>query len=147
MKALLQRVSQARVTMGDDVVGSISRGIVVLLGVANGDTERDIEYLIHKIINMRIFPDENQRFHLSLRDIRGEVLIVSQFTLMAQTRKGNRPSFNEAAPPQEAEPLFERFIERFHDTGLVVERGVFQQHLVVEIHNDGPVTILLNSRE
>lgn len=147
MKALLQRVSQARVIMGDDVVGSISRGVVVLLGVANGDTERDIEYLTHKVINMRIFPDKDQRFHLSLRDIRGEVLVVSQFTLMAQTKKGHRPSFTEAASPQEAEPLFESFIERLHATGLVVERGVFQQHLVVEIYNDGPVTILLNSRE
>ena len=147
MKALLQRVSEASVSVGGEVVGRIGRGLVVLVGIASGDTEKDVEYLVPKIVNLRIFPDDEGRFNLSAVDVNGELLVVSQFTLLADTRKGRRPSFVEAAPPAEAEELFERFVEQARATGLKVETGRFQQYMQVEIHNDGPVTILLDSRE
>ncbi|GAF93295.1 unnamed protein product [marine sediment metagenome] len=147
MKALLQRVTGASVSIGGEVVGRIGRGLVVLVGVASGDTDKDINYLAQKIVNLRIFPDEDGRFDLSALDIRGELLLVSQFTLLADTRKGRRPSFVEAAPPDEAEKLFGRFVEQARATGLRVETGRFRQYMQVEIHNDGPVTILLDSRE
>ena len=147
MKALLQRVTEASVSVGGEVVGRIGRGLVILLGIANGDTEKDVNYLVPKIVNLRIFPDDEGRFNLSALDIKGELLVVSQFTLLADTRKGRRPSFVEAAPPAEAEELFEWFVEQAGATGLKVETGRFQQYMQVEIHNDGPVTILLDSRE
>ena len=147
MKALLQRVSEASVSAGGWVVGRIGRGLVILVGIASGDTEKDINYLVPKIVNLRIFPDDEGRFNLSALDIKGELLVVSQFTLLADTRKGRRPSFVEAAPPAQAEELFERFVEQARATGLKVETGRFQQYMQVEIHNDGPVTILLDSRE
>jgi len=147
VKALLQRVTGASVSIGGEVVGRIGRGLVVLVGVASGDTDKDINYLAQKIVNLRIFPDEDGRFDLSALDIRGELLLVSQFTLLADTRKGRRPSFVEAAPPDEAEKLFGRFVEQARATGLRVETGRFRQYMQVEIHNDGPVTILLDSRE
>ena len=147
MKALLQRVTGASVSIGGEVVGRIGRGLVVLVGVASGDTDKDINYLVQKIVNLRIFPDDDGRFDLSALDIRGELLLVSQFTLLADTRKGRRPSFVEAAPPDEAEKLFGRFVEQARATGLRVETGRFRQYMQVEIHNDGPVTILLDSRE
>jgi D-tyrosyl-tRNA(Tyr) deacylase len=147
VKALLQRVSEASVSVGGEVVGRIGRGLVVLVGIASGDTEKDVEYLVPKIVNLRIFPDDEGRFNLSAVDINGELLVVSQFTLLADTRKGRRPSFVEAAPPAKAEELFERFVEQARATGLKVETGRFQQYMRVEIHNDGPVTILLDSRE
>ena len=147
MKALLQRVTGASVSIGGEVVGEIGRGLVVLVGVASGDTEKDIGYLVQKIVNLRIFPDDDGRFDLSALDIKGGLLLVSQFTLLADTRKGRRPSFVEAAPPDEAEELFGRFVEQARATGLRVETGRFQQYMQVEIHNDGPVTILLDSRE
>ena len=147
MKALLQRVTGASVSIGGEVVGRIGRGLVVLVGVASGDSDKDINYLVQKIANLRIFPDDDGRFDLSALDIRGELLLVSQFTLLADTRKGRRPSFVGAAPPDEAEKLFGRFVEQARATGLRVETGRFQQYMQVEIHNDGPVTILLDSRE
>ncbi len=147
MKALLQRVTGASVSIGGEVVGRIGRGLVVLVGVASGDSDKDINYLVQKIANLRIFPDDDGRFNLSALDIRGELLLVSQFTLLADTRKGRRPSFVGAAPPDEAEKLFGRFVEQARATGLRVETGRFQQYMQVEIHNDGPVTILLDSRE
>ena len=147
MKALLQRVSEASVSVGGEVVGRIGRGLVVLVGIASGDTGKDVEYLVPKIVNLRIFPDDEGRFNLSAVDVNGELLVVSQFTLLADTRKGRRPSFVEAAPPAEAEELFERFVEQARATGLKVATGRFQQYMQVEIHNDGPVTILLDSRE
>ncbi len=147
MKALLQRVTGASVSVGGEVVGRIGRGLVVLVGVASGDTDKDINYLVQKMVNLRIFPDEDGRFDLSALDIKGELLLVSQFTLLADTRKGRRPSFVGAAPPDEAEKLFGRFVEQARATGLRVETGRFQQYMQVEIHNDGPVTILLDSRE
>ena len=146
MKALLQRVTRASVSVAGEVVGGIGRGLVIFVGVASGDTEKDVNYLVPKIINLRIFADDEGRFNLSALDIKGELLVVSQFTLLADTRKGRRPSFVEAAPPAQAEELFERFVEQARATGLKVETGRFQQYMQVEIHNDGPVTILLDSR-
>ena len=147
MKALLQRVTGASVSVGDEVVGTIGRGLVIFVGVADADTEKDAQYLAQKTTSLRIFADEAGRFNLSALDIKGELLVVSQFTLLADTRKGRRPSFIEAAPPAQAEGLFERFVEQARATGLKVETGRFQQFMQVEIHNDGPVTILLDSRE
>jgi len=147
MKALLQRVTQASVSIADEVVGRIGRGLVVFVGVASGDTEKDVRYLVQKTANLRIFSDKEGRFNLSALDIGGELLVVSQFTLLADTRKGRRPSFIEAAPPDQAGEIFERFIEQARATGLKVHTGRFQQYMRVEIHNDGPVTILLDSRE
>ena len=147
MKALLQRVTRASVSLGDEEVGRIGRGLVVFLGVASGDTEKDAQYLAQKIVNLRIFSDEEGKFNLSALDINGELLLVSQITLLADTRKGRRPSFIEAAPPAQAEELFEYFVEQVRATGLKVETGRFQQYMQVEIHNDGPVTILLDSKE
>ena len=147
MKALLQRVSGASVSIANEEVGRIGQGLVVFLGVANGDTERDAQYLAQKIANLRVFSDEESKFNLSALDIEGELLLVSQFTLLADTKKGRRPSFVGAAPPAQAEELFEYFVEQARATGLKVETGRFQQYMQVEIHNDGPVTILLNSRE
>jgi len=147
VKALLQRVTGATVSVAGELVGRIGRGLVVFVGVANGDTEKDAQYLIQKTINLRIFSDQVGRFNLSALDIKGELLVVSQFTLLADTRKGRRPSFIEAAPPAQAEELFERFVEQAGASGLKVETGRFQQYMQVEIHNDGPVTILLDSRQ
>jgi len=147
VKALLQRVTRASVSVAGEVVGGIGQGLVIFVGVASGDTEKDVNYLAQKIVNLRIFADDEGRFNLSALDIKGELLVVSQFTLLADTRKGRRPSFVEAAPPAQAEELFERFVEQARATGLKVETGRFQQYMQVEIHNDGPVTILLDSRE
>ena len=146
MKILLQRVSRASVSVDGEVVGRIGLGLVGLVGVAQGDTEEDARYLVEKTVNLRIFPDEAGKFNRSLVDVGGELLLVSQFTLIADTRKGRRPSFIEAAGPAEAEALFNEFVGLARATGLKVETGRFQQHMLVEIHNDGPVTILLDSR-
>ncbi len=147
MKALLQRVTGASVSIDGEVVGRIGQGLVVLVGVAEGDTEKDVEYLVQKIAGLRIFADEEGKFNLSALDIRGELLLVSQFTLLADTKKGRRPSFTGAAPPERAEELFELFVKQSEATGLKVETGRFQQYMQVEIHNDGPVTIMLDSRD
>ena len=146
MKALLQRVTSASVTVDDKLVGQIGQGLVVFVGVAAGDTEEDARFLAQKTVDLRIFADETGKFNLSALDIKGELLVISQFTLLADTRKGRRPSFTGAAPPAEAEALFQRFVEQVGATGLKVETGRFQQYMHVEIHNDGPVTVLLDSR-
>ncbi len=147
MKVLLQRVTGASVSVAGEVVGRIGKGLVVFVGVACGDTEKDVQYLSQKSASLRIFSDEAGRFNLSALDIKGELLVVSQFTLLADTKKGRRPSFVEAAPPAQAEGLFEQFVAQARASGLKVETGCFQQYMQVEIHNDGPVTILLDSRE
>lgn len=147
MKALLQRVSGASVSIGGEKVGEIGRGLVILVGVAAGDTREDIDYLVNKLINLRIFGDEQGRFNRSVLDIGGELLVVSQFTLLADTRKGRRPGFSGAAPPEEASHLFDEFVDKTRASGLKVATGRFQAYMAVEIHNDGPVTIMLNSRE
>jgi D-tyrosyl-tRNA(Tyr) deacylase len=147
MKALLQRVIQASVTVSGEEVGKINAGLVILIGVANGDTIQDVQYLAQKIAGLRIFADGEGKFNLSVQDIKGEFLLISQFTLLADTRRGRRPSFTEAAPPDQAESLFKSFVEEIRKTGLKVATGRFQQHMLVQIYNDGPVTILLDSRD
>ena len=147
MKALLQRVTEASVSIGGEVVGRIGQGLVVFVGVADGDTAKDAQYLAEKTVNLRIFADDTGKFNLSALDIKGELLVISQFTLLADTKKGRRPSFLEAASPAQAEELFDCFLVQAHASGLKVETGRFQQYMQVEIHDDGPVTILLDSRE
>ena len=147
MKALLQRVTEASVSVAGEVVGRISNGLVVFLGVATGDTEKDAQYLVQKIINLRIFADDEGKFNLSVLDIEGELLLVSQFTLLADTKKGKRPSFTGAAPPAQAEELFDLFVAEARASGLKVATGRFQQYMQVDIKNDGPVTIMIDSRD
>lgn len=146
MKVLLQRVTGASVSVSGEEVGRIGQGLVAFVGVAAGDTEKDIQYLVPKMLGLRIFENQEGKFDLSILDIKGELLIVSQFTLLADTRKGRRPSFSDAAPPAQAEPLFQQFVEQSRASGLKVATGRFQQYMQVEIHNDGPVTIMLDSR-
>jgi len=147
LRALVQRVSQASVSIEGQLVSAIEQGLVVLLGVGKGDSEPDAQYLADKIANLRVFSDEADKFNLSALDIRGEILVVSQFTLFADTRKGRRPSFIEAASPEEAEPLIGRFIQLLEASGLKVQTGRFRQNMLVEIHNSGPVTIFIDSEE
>ncbi|MFW6056747.1 MAG: D-aminoacyl-tRNA deacylase [Chloroflexota bacterium] len=146
MKALVQRVVHASVSVNGEVVGSIRKGLVVFLGVGREDTREDAEYLAQKVAGLRVFQREEAEFDLSVLDIRGAVLAVSQFTLMADTRKGRRPSFVDAAPPGEALPLYERFVESLVERGVSMQTGTFQQYMQVVVHNDGPVTVLLDSR-
>jgi len=147
MKALVQRVSRASVSVDEDVVGKIGPGLVVFLGVAQGDSKGDASYLANKVVNLRIFADEASHFALSALETKGDILVVSQFTLLADSRKGRRPSFTEAAPPDLAKELYEFFVEEVRSTGLKAETGLFQEYMLVEIHNDGPVTISLESRK
>jgi D-aminoacyl-tRNA deacylase len=147
MKALLQRVTRASVTVEGEITGSIKEGLVILAGIANNDTVKDAQYLAQKAAGLRIFSDSEGKFNLSCLDVKGEMLVVSQFTLLADARKGRRPSFTDAAPPALAEELFNQFVAELRATGLKVETGRFQTHMLVEIHNDGPVTILLDSKD
>jgi D-tyrosyl-tRNA(Tyr) deacylase len=141
MRAVVQRVSRAQVTPG----GEIGRGLCVLLGVAREDSEEQVTRLAAKVARLRIFPDDEGRFDRSVADVGGAVLVVPQFTLIADTAKGNRPSFGEAAPPEEAEPLYERFCSELRSLGLPVETGIFGAKMEVELVNDGPVTIILDT--
>jgi D-tyrosyl-tRNA(Tyr) deacylase len=145
LRALVQRVSEARVTVEGERVGEIGHGLVVLLGVARDDTEAEAERLAGKIARLRIFEDEAGKFDRSLLDVDGEALVVSQFTLVADTRKGNRPSFTDAAAPKEAEPLYEGFCAALAAHSIRVEQGVFGARMAVELVNDGPVTIALEA--
>ena len=147
MRALIQRVSHASVTVGGERLADVGQGLVVLLGVAARDTAEDAHRLARKTAEMRIFSDADGRFNLSLLDVGGEALVVSQFTLLADTRRGRRPSFSQAAPPEEAEPLVEAFAAALRETGVEVRMGRFGAHMLVEIHNEGPVTIFLDSEE
>jgi len=135
------------VTVDQDIIGKIGNGLVILLGVAAGDTEQDARYLADKIIGLRIFGDSSGKFNLSASDVGGEFLAISQFTLLSDTKKGRRPSFTDAAPPDEAETLFDKFVFLLRKSGLKVETGQFQAHMLVDIRNDGPVTIMLDSRD
>lgn len=145
MRAVIQRVSRAKVTVGGETVGEISRGILVLLGVSRGDTEKDAIYLLEKILNLRVFEDADEKMNLSLDDIKGELLVVSQFTLCGDARKGRRPSFTEAAAPDAANSLYEFFVREARRRLEKVETGRFQAMMDVELVGDGPVTILLDS--
>jgi D-tyrosyl-tRNA(Tyr) deacylase len=147
LRALIQRVTQACVSVEGETVGAVGRGLAVLLGVARGDVVEDAERLARKTAELRIFPDAAGRFDLSLLDVGGEALVVSQFTLLADTRRGRRPDFTAAAPPEEAEPLVERYVSVLRQMGVPVSTGRFGAHMLVEIHNDGPVTILLDTVE
>ena len=145
MRAVIQRVSRAQVSVGDEVVGRIGPGLLVLLGVAKTDTRTDAEYLAAKITGLRILEDENGKMNRSLADTHGAVLAVSQFTLYGDVRKGKRPSFDEAAPPELARELYEYFVSKIREGGVTCETGRFQATMQVELVNDGPVTILLDS--
>jgi len=145
MRALLQRVSHARVVVDASVVGEIGPGLLVLLGVAKPDTAADAEALVEKILNLRIFPDSAGKMNRSLLDIRGELLVVSQFTLYGDCRKGRRPSFDAAAPAEQARALYETFVEIARRSGPRVETGVFQAHMDVSLVNDGPVTLMIET--
>ncbi|WAM34496.1 D-aminoacyl-tRNA deacylase [Caldicellulosiruptor morganii] len=147
MRAVIQRVKKASVAVDDQIVGKIGRGLCVLLGVASDDTEEDANYLCDKIVNLRIFEDEASKFNLSLKDVEGEVLVVSNFTVMGDARKGRRPNFMFAADREKAEKLYNYFVERLKMLAGRVECGIFQAHMEVEIVNDGPVTILLDSKK
>ncbi|MBI4297643.1 MAG: D-tyrosyl-tRNA(Tyr) deacylase [Chloroflexi bacterium] len=147
MRALLQRVSQASVSVEGSVVGNIGPGLLVFLGVGQGDTETDACHLVDKVSNLRIFADRVGKLNLSLLDIEGEALVVSQFTLLADTRKGRRPNFIQAAPPEIAQPLVDSFVLGLREAGLKVETGQFQAHMMVKLCNDGPVTLMLDSKE
>ena len=143
MRALLQRVSSGQVSIDGKTVARIGRGLVLLLGVGHEDGEAEAAYLVEKVANLRIFEDEQGKMNLSVRDVQGEALVVSQFTLYADTRKGRRPSFTDAALPERASPLVERFVQLLREQGVPTQTGEFGAHMLVEIQNDGPVTILL----
>ena len=147
MRALLQRVSRASVTVDEQVVGQIGQGLLVLLGVGQDDSEVQVKTLADKIVHLRIFGDDEGKMNRSLLDVGGEVLVVSQFTLYADVRKGRRPSFTDAAPPSLAEPLIERFKEAIASYGLTVASGIFGAYMQIDIRNEGPVTIWMDSEE
>lgn len=147
MRAVIQRVRRASVDVSGETVGSIGRGLLVLLAVGRDDTPEDSTYVVSKIVNLRIFPDDNGRFDRSIVDVSGELLLVSQFTLYGDTRKGRRPSFIEAAPPEAAAAQLASVVERFRASGLNVETGRFQAMMDVELVNDGPVTIVIDSAD
>ena len=145
MRAVVQRVTYANVKVDGNIVGEINRGFNVLIGISKEDTEEDMKYIKDKLINLRVFEDENNKMNLSLSDIQGELLIISQFTLYGDCRKGRRPSFSSAARPEVATKLYEEFIEKARKEGIVTKTGQFGAHMMVDLTNDGPVTILLES--
>lgn len=147
MRAVVQRVKKSSVTVDDKITGRIGQGLMVLIGVEDGDSEKDADYIADKVCGLRIFEDEQGKMNLNVEDIGGEVLAVSQFTLLADARKGRRPSFTKAAAPDEANALYRKVIDKIESRNINVEEGVFQAEMMVEIHNDGPVTILLDSNK
>ena len=144
MRALIQRVTSASVKVDGEIVGKIGKGFLVFLGIYEEDTEEKIEKLTKKIVNLRIFNDENDKMNLSIKDVKGEILLISQFTLCADTRKGNRPSFVSAKNPKDANKIYEKIIESIRNENIIVEKGIFGADMKVELLNDGPVTILLD---
>ena len=147
MRALSQRVSSAAVKVDGRVIGSIQQGLVVFLGIARTDTLSDATYIVNKVVNMRLFDNSAGMFDLSALDIQSELLIVSQFTLYAQTRKGRRPSFVDAMPPGQASVLYKQTVELFQESGLVIETGIFKSHMEISLTNDGPVTVMVDSMD
>ncbi|MGQ9487539.1 MAG: D-aminoacyl-tRNA deacylase [Armatimonadota bacterium] len=147
MRAVIQRVARAELSVNGEQIAAIGKGYVVLLGVTHDDNENDARYIADKIASLRLFEDEAGKINLGITDVGGEVLIVSQFTLYADCRKGRRPSFTDAAPPAVADKLYQRVVELLRETGLSVQTGIFGAHMLVALVNDGPVTILLDSRK
>ncbi len=147
MRAVIQRVKESRVEVNGQVVGEIGAGVLVLLGVKEGDSEKDARYLAEKMVNLRIFPDKNGQMNLSLLDIEGEALVVSQFTLLGDCRKGRRPSYARAARPEQAKALYEKFVSFVQEKGIRTQTGRFQEMMDVYILNDGPVTLLIDSNK
>lgn len=145
MRAVVQRVISSNVKVDGQLTGEIEKGLMVLLGVGEGDTNKDVDYMVEKIINLRIFEDENDKMNLSLKDVGGQLLVVSQFTLFGDCRKGRRPGFSEAARPEIADKLYMDFVEKARANGVHTETGKFQTHMMVELINDGPVTLLIDS--
>lgn len=145
MRIVLQRVSQAQVSVSDNIIGKINRGYVLLIGIADTDGESELEYLVRKISNLRIFEDQDNKMNLSLKDVDGSILAISQFTLYADTKKGNRPSFTKAGQPSYAKQLYLEFIKRLKANDINVEQGEFGADMQVELTNDGPVTILFDT--
>jgi D-tyrosyl-tRNA(Tyr) deacylase len=147
MRAVIQRVKQAKVSVEGKVIGEIKQGLVCFVGVGKEDQEADADYLAAKIPQLRIFEDAEGKFNRTLLDIKGEILVVSQFTLFGDCRRGRRPSFSDAAEPVQARELYQRFITKLTETGIRVAQGEFQAHMEVELINDGPVTLLLDSKK
>ena len=147
MKAVVQRVKSAHVTVNNTIISNIGNGLMVLLGVQEGDTEREADFLVEKIIHLRIFEDTQGKMNLSLKDLKSELLVISQFTLVADCKKGRRPSFTRAAPPDRANALYEYFIGRAIESGVVTKSGQFQANMDVSLINQGPVTLVLDTRE
>jgi D-aminoacyl-tRNA deacylase len=147
MKILIQRVSEASVEIQGNACSKIGKGLLVFIGVEKGDTATDLEYLVNKVSQLRIFEDDHKKMNLSIQDINGEVMIVSQFTLSADCKKGNRPSFDNAEDPVKAKDMYDKFVESLREIGLKVDTGDFGSYMQVHLINDGPVTILLDSRK
>jgi D-tyrosyl-tRNA(Tyr) deacylase len=147
LRAVVQRVTRGAVSVHEETVGAIGPGMVILLGVGNDDTDKDLEYLVEKIIHLRIFEDDQGKMNLSLLDVQGEALVVSQFTLYGDCRKGRRPNFSGAASPEKGEEYYHRFVELLKSRGVKVATGTFRAYMTVEIINDGPVTLILDSNK
>ena len=147
MRAVVQRVASSKVIVDESTIGEINKGLLILLGVTHEDTSKDVDYLLDKIVNLRIFEDKNDKMNLSLKDVNGELLVVSQFTLYGDCRKGRRPNFTNAAKPDLATSLYEEFIDKAKKEGIKVGTGKFGAHMMVDLVNDGPVTILIDSEK
>jgi len=147
MRAVIQRVTSASVEVGLETIGQIDEGLLVLLGAAKGDTEADVGYMVEKIPQLRIFPDDEGKMNRSLTDTGGQLLVVSQFTLLGDTHRGRRPGFDQAAPPDQARQLFDSAIAKFREKGVLIQTGQFGANMLVSLKNDGPVTFILDSRK
>ncbi len=147
MRAVVQRVTESSVTVDGQITGATDEGLVVLIGVEEGDTDKDVRYIADKVSGLRIFEDENEKMNLSVKDVGGSILAISQFTLLGDVRKGKRPSFITAEDPEIANRLYQQVCENIRNQGIKVETGIFQAHMLVKINNNGPVTILLDSRK
>ena len=147
MRAVVQRVTESSVTVDGQITGATDEGLVVLIGVEEGDTDKDVRYIADKVSGLRIFEDENEKMNLSVKDVGGSILAISQFTLLGDVRKGKRPSFITAEDPEIANRLYQQVCESIRNEGIKVETGIFQAHMLVKINNNGPVTILLDSRK